>query len=926
MPRLPPSRRLLPLLLACALAPALQAAPTLPPGVAAGPCVEGICEYRLPNGLRMLLFPDATRPTVTVNLTYGVGSVHENYGETGMAHLLEHLLFKGTPTHRDIPGDMRKRGIAYNATTSLDRTNYFGSFPADDATLDWLLALEADRMTNSFVAKKDLDSEMTVVRNELEAGENEPGRVLGQRVRAAAFDWHNYGNSTIGARSDVENVPIERLQAFYRAWYRPDNATLVIAGRIEPEAALARVVRHFGPLKRPATPLPAAYTVEPVQDGERAVTVRRRGDLQLLMLAYHVPAITHPDSAALAVLADVLGDVPGGRLHAALVEPRLAAGTVAGVEALRDAGLATIIAVAGREADAVKVEAELLRQVEALATRPVTADEVARARQRIENVYETRLTDVNAVAMGLTGALASGDWRLYFLQRDRIAKVTADDVNRVARAYLKPANRTLGRFVPTDAPDRAEIPVAPAAADALKGYSGRTAVSAGEAFEATLDNIEARTQVFTVGERLKVALLPKDTRGDTVTVQADFRFADAQALARGPHRAAGLVGAMLMRGARGLDRATIDARLTALRTQGGVSGGLQGASIDLLSRREHVGEALDLAARLLREPTFPEAEFEQLRLQAITGLDASRADPGSIAGRAMAEHFDVWPEGHPLRHRSLDETLADLRALTLDDVRRFHAAFYGTAEGEITVVGDFDPVEMRTRIETLFAGWRAPVPFAPIRTSHVDITPERERLAAPDKANAVVLARLNLPLNEADPDYPALLVASSILGGGTLKSRLGDRVRQKDGLSYGVSSSISADASIDGRDDAGALTIQAIAAPQNAERVEAAIREELARLVSGGVTADELRDAVSGLLTQRRQARASDATVAGMLARNLYLQRTLDFQKRVDAALAALTVDAVNAALRRKVRPERLSVYLAGDFDGAAPPATARSP
>ena len=317
--------------LACALvlppaSAAPAAAPSLPKGASAGPCVEGICEYRLANGLRVLLFPDASRPTVTVNITYGVGSAHENYGETGMAHLLEHLMFKGTPTHGDIPVEMKKRGVSYNATTSLDRTNYFGSFPANDDTLAWMLGLEADRMVHSNIAKKDLDSEMTVVRNEMERNDNNPGSALGERLRAAAYQWHNYGHTTIGARSDVENVPIERLQGFYHSWYRPDNATLVVAGHIDPAKALARVAKAFGPVVRPAKALPVFYTVEPVQDGEHEVTVRRRGDIRLAMLAYHVPGATQADSAALDVLLDILGDTPTGRLHKALVESKLAAG------------------------------------------------------------------------------------------------------------------------------------------------------------------------------------------------------------------------------------------------------------------------------------------------------------------------------------------------------------------------------------------------------------------------------------------------------------------------------------------------------------------------------------------------------------------------------------------------------------------------
>ncbi|AXK73350.1 insulinase family protein [Lysobacter sp. TY2-98] len=916
--------RILPLALACAfaLSPAFAAPATptaLPKGLTAGPCVEGICEYRMANGLRVLLFPDTSRPTVTVNITYGVGSANESYGETGMAHLLEHLMFKGTPTHTDIPAEMKKRGVSYNATTSLDRTNYFGSFPANDDTLAWMLGLEADRMVHSNIARKDLDSEMTVVRNEMERNDNNPGSALSERLRAAAYQWHNYGHTTIGARSDVENVPIERLQAFYRTWYRPDNATLVIAGPIDTAKALAQVVKAFGPVAKPAKAMPVFYTVEPVQDGEHEVTVRRRGDVRLEMLTYHVPGATHADSAALDVLLDVLGDTPTGRLHKTLVEGKLAAGVGAGSDGLRDAGLATFYVSAPKSADAAKIEAELLRLVEQdIAQHPITAEEVTQSKQRFANAFEKNLSDVNAVAMGLTGAVADGDWRLFFLDRDRVAAVTVDDVNRVAKAYLKPSNRTLGRFVPTDSPDRAEIPAAPDAATALKGFTGRAAVAAGEAFDPTPQNIQARTETFTVGDGLKVALLPKDTRGDTVVVNATFRFGDVESLKQSPDPAASIAGAMLMRGSKALTREQIAQRFEALNTRGGVGGGLQGANISLDSKRDTVAEALALAASLLREPAFDEAEFEQIRLQAITGMEANAKEPGPLAGDALATHFDPWPVGHPLHHDSLDAQLAQIKALKLDDVRRFHQRFYGTSQGEITVVGDFDAKAMRVQIESLFASWKSPVPYAPIDTRFTDVAPQRLQIETPDKSNAVVIARINTSLNEADADYPALAVANYILGGGSMASRLGERIRGKEGLSYGVGSSLSADSSATGRDDDGALTIQAIAAPQNAAKVETGIREEFTRLVRDGVTESELRDAVAGLLTQRKQSRASDGAVAGTLSHNLYLGRTMDYQAQFDAHLAALSVAEVNAALKRHFDPAKLSIYLAGDFAKAA--------
>lgn len=926
-----PARPILALTLAVALlAPAAMpvdaaTAVPLPRGVTAGPSIEGISEYTLGNGMRVLLFPDPTKPTVTVNLTYQVGSVHETYGQTGMAHLLEHLLFKGTPTHRDISGEMKRRGIDFNATTAQDRTNYFASFPAGSDHLDWVLGMEADRMLNSRLDRADLDSEMTVVRNELEARENNPAGVLMQRVRSTAFLWHGYGQTTVGASSDVEAADIHQLRAFYRTWYRPDNATLVVAGRIEPADVLRRVQASFGKLRAPATPLPARPTVEPPQDGEREVTVRRAGDLRIAMASYHIPARTHADNAALMVLAEVLGHTPGGRLHRALVEPRIAAGTGTGADGLADPGLFSAVVVQPKDGDAARAEAILLAQLEQLADTPVSDAEVAQAQQRVANNYDLYFTDVNAVGMGLSEFVAAGDWRLLFTSRDAIAAVTAADVNRVAATYLRRENRTLGRFVPTDNPQRVQVPAAPAAAELVAGYTGREALDAGEHFEPTPENIEARTQRFTLGEGLKVALLPKRTRGGTVVVDGYFRFGDAQSLA-GRQYAAAMAGAMLMRGSRQLDRQAIDRRLEELQAKASVSGSLQGARLSLLGRGAQLEQTLELLASLLREPSFPQDEFEQLRLQAITGTEALRSEPGALAQRALALHFDPWPAGHPLQAETLDQSLAALRALRHEDVVAFHRDFYGTAQGEIAIVGDFDPAAVRAQLERLFAGWRSPRPYQSIATAHTQVAPLQQQLPAPDKPNAVLMARQNLSLRITDPDYPALMVANRILGGGALKSRLGDRIRQKDGLSYGVNSSLQADDSLTGRDDAGTLVIQAIAAPQNIARVEAAMREELQRLVDEGITAAELRDAVSGLLTEREQSRASDDTVAGMLQDQLFFNRTMAFTAGLDAAYRSLTVEQVNAAIARHLAPASLSVVAAGDFAAVAASAGSGEP
>src|SRR4051794_23081357 len=286
--------------------------------------VEGITEYALPNGLHVLLFPDSSKPNVTVNMTYMVGSRHEGYGETGMAHLLEHMLFLQTKTRKDVKQELKDHGAEMNGSTSWDRTNYFETLTATDENLKYALELEADRMVNSRIEKQLLDTEMTVVRNEFEMRENSPQGILEQRVLEAAYTWHNYGKLTIGNRSDIENVPISRLASFYQKYYQPDNALLTIAGKFDEAKTLALVANLFGPIPKPTRILEKSYTVEPTQDGERSITLRRVGDSQGIIAVYHSPAGSHPDDPVLNVLAGVLGDSPSGRLYKALVDNKKA--------------------------------------------------------------------------------------------------------------------------------------------------------------------------------------------------------------------------------------------------------------------------------------------------------------------------------------------------------------------------------------------------------------------------------------------------------------------------------------------------------------------------------------------------------------------------------------------------------------------------
>ncbi|CAN5878460.1 pitrilysin family protein [soil metagenome] len=878
-----------------------------------GASVEGITEYTMDNGLRVLLFPDASSPRTTVNITYLVGSRHEAYGETGMAHLLEHLVFKGTPRHPNIPQELTERGASPNGTTWFDRTNYFETFTASDDNLEWALDLEADRMVNSFISADDLRSEMTVVRNEFESGENSPFRVLLQRMMSSMYMWHNYGNSTIGARSDLENVPIERLQGFYRKYYQPDNAVLVVAGRLEEARARQLIEQKFGVIPRPDRTgemrIWPTYTRDPVQDGERSVTLRRVGDIQMVGAGYHVAPGSHQDWAALDLLSFILTDAPTGRLYRALVETRQAASVNALAFQLREPSPFMVLAEVRRDDDLDVATATLRRVFDELPTNRITDAEVARAKAARIRQFQLSFNNSQSIALNLSEWAGTGDWRLMFIHRDRVENVTADDVNEVVRTYFVPSNRTLAHFIPTDGPLRAQIPEAPDVDALVADYRGREAVAAGEEFDPSPDNIDARVQRFTLANGVEVALLAKETRGEAVHAGLTVRFGTAESL-MGKTYIGSLTGAMLMRGSTTRSRAEIRDAFDALRTQASVSGTSSRASAQLTTTREHLADALTLAFEVLRDPAFDEAEFEQLKREHLAALESQRSEPNALAPRTAARHGQPWPAGHPNYTPTIDEEIAGINAVTLDEVKAYYRNVYGASSGTFTAVGAFDPAVIRPVLEQHVGTMQPKVAFERVANPFHAVEPANINIETPDKANAMFYAVQPLKISDTHPDYPALVLANFMIGGGFLNSRLATRIRQEEGLSYGVGSGFSADQI----DESAMFQVFAIYAPENRAALEAAFDDEMRKLLNDGFTADELNAARNGWLQQQTVARSNDPALRVTINNNIFYGRTMQFQAELEDRVRALTVQQVNDAVRRHIDPTKMVRVKAGDF------------
>lgn len=890
----------------------------LPPGVNHVTTVEGISEYGLPNGLRVLLFPDESVENVTVNITYLVGSRMENYGETGMAHLLEHMLFKGSKDHPDIYKELSERGAHSNATTDLDRTNYFETVEATEPNLDWALRMEADRMVSSFISKKDLDKEMTVVRNEFESRENNPTEVMIERAQEIAYIWHNYGHPTIGARSDIENVPIDHLQAFYRTYYQPDNAVLVVAGRFDASTTLAKIAQIFGTIPRPTRTLPRLYTQEPTQDGERSVTLRRMGGVQNVCVMYHVPSGAHSDFAPLDVLITAMADAPAGRLYKALVETKKAI-TVAGLTFQQhDPGMAMYTAEV-QQGTALEPARDTLVDIaeNELARRPLKPEEVERAKNVLLKHLELTLNNSQKIGLELSEWEAMGDWRLLFLYRDQVKKVTPADVGRVAATYFKQSNRTLAMFVPTQKPDRAEIPQSPNVASLVTEYRGQEEVAAGERFEASPQNIEKRLARLDVRGGLKLSMLQKKTRGGVVHLDMELHIGDERSL-RGKAMVGAITGATLLRGTAHHTRQQLKDEFDRLKAQVGVAGTATDVTVSIETMGQNLPACMNLVAEILREPSFPQAEFEQICQEHIASIEESKSDPRSLATNALARHLAPYPHEDVRYVATPEEEIADIKAIRLDDIKAFHRVFYGASAGEVAVVGDFDEKSFPALVGDLFGDWKNPSQFTRVPSLFHEVAAIDSALDTPDKENAFYTGGIEIPMTSDDPDYPAMTLATTMLGGGFLNSRLATRLRQQEGVSYGVRSYFSAQA----LDKVAEFGIYAIYAPQNGPKVKKAVREVLETALKNGFTDTEVEIAKAGLLQSRQVDRAKDTVLVSRLQAYRFIGRTMQWDIDFESKIRALTGKQVVEALRRHIDLARLNVVMAGDAKKAARGAT----
>jgi zinc protease len=523
--------------------------------------------------------------------------------------------------------------------------------------------------------------------------------------------------------------------------------------------------------------------------------------------------------------------------------------------------------------------------------------------------FENLFRNSTRVGTLISEFIALGDWRLGFIYRDNLKKVTAADVNRVAKAYLMPSNRTYGLFIPTANPQRAMIPPTPDVAKMVDGYKGGAAMAAGEAFDATPDNIDKRTEVSSLTSGAKIALLQKTTRGNTVEARITLRLGDEGSMMN-KQAIADVTADMLMKGSRLHTQAQINEMLDKLSSKLSISASGQTVNIAVSSTKQNLNAVLDLVDEILHQPSFPPDEFKALIDENLAGIESQRSEPNSLAPQELQRLTNNFPKGHILYPMNADENVAAYKAVTLEDVKKFHAEYYNGSSATAAVVGDFDAPATKQRLNKILDNWSAVKSYTRVANPYHDVPVQNRELKTPDKKMAMFFAGLPMKLRDDNPDYAALTMGNYILGGGFLNSRLATRIRQKEGISYGVGSFLQASS----LDDNGTFGSYAIYNPDNKAKLEQVWKEELVRIINEGITEEELKDAKSGLLQSRATSRAQDAALAGALNNNLFINRNMQFSKQIDEQIEKLTVAQVNAAMKKHLNPDKIIIVKAGDF------------
>jgi len=870
----------------------------------------GIDEYHCTlNDLTVLLMEDHSAPVATFMVTYHVGSRNEAIGHTGSTHILEHMMFKGSKNFNKENGKpiwtvLQNIGAQINATTWMDRTNYFELLPSEH--LESAIAIEADRMRNLLIKDEERQTEMTVVRNEFERGENDPFDTLDKNMWATAYQAHPYHHSTIGWRSDIEGVSTERLREFYETFYWPNNATLTIIGDFNKDDVLQMILNNYGKIPKSPHAIPEMYTTEPEQEGARRFVIKRSGQTGIVGIAHKTPEGLHKDNYTFQILSRILGDGKSSRLYKKIVDKGLATSVSMWDFPFHDNGLFITYVFLTPNVNHKDAEKIILDEYELIKNKGVTDEEIARAKGQIRAEQAYSRDGSYSIASNLNEAIATGDWTYYTNYFENINKVTKEDIKRIVDTYLIEDKSTTGYFIPLTGSGggggQANSPKAHHPynfMDTTEDYYSGSGVSESKIADRIIEQTPLsgiRLLTMETGVKDVVTISGSLLGGDVYSPQANIMIAD-------------LTASMLDKGTKNKSKFEIADKLETVGASIYFSSDQHNVSYNAKCLKKDIPLVLELLAEQLREPAFNKDDLKTLKTRLIGNLKKDQEHTGKQAGGAFLRK--LYPEGHPNYSYKIDERIKMVNNIQTSNLKNFHDIYYGLGNMTIVAVGDVDSEAFSAQVTKVFGGWKT----SPLKKKESSLTANiaggaTEYVTIKDKTSADIYIGLPIGIDRNHEDYYPLMLGTYILGG-NFSARLMQTVRDEQGLTYHIQSTLGG---VDNGND-GYWLIGGSFAPQMVEQGYNASIEQLDKWRIGGVTQAELDAKKSTITGSYKVGLATTRGLARQILTNAERGRLNDYLDMYPELIEAINLDQVNNAIKKYVDKDKLVFVAAGSLD-----------
>lgn len=884
---------------------------------------QKIEEYKLENGFRIILAQNDKENKVFMNTIYLTGSLNDPQGKGGLAHLLEHLAFKGT---ENIQGEEFQRRLDQytlmtNASTDYYSTKYTNIIRPEQNSINQVIHLEAERMDKLVLQEKFVPSEISIVKREREVRMDQPFSVLMDQMWKSAYGNQYLGRLPIGDLKELQSIKMHELNKFYRTWYAPNNAVMVISGKFDKTEVLKQIDQNFSSISARQIP---AQTQVPVLDSSQ---IKQRNFLvqkgsEFAKFNIYLNGRNEKIKSALALSPALYSMQPSGHLYQSIVETGLSTGVQVTTWLDQDFNLVFIGAIYAPNHDPKKVKAALISGVEK--GQPFNETELNRVKNLIQNQADSILSNAAALGGRLSDYYVSyqGDWTQYFSDLQRVKNLKLDEVNRTLTEFLVPEHRISGDIQPT--PEDQKKALQQQAAEPAKTLDQTDSKE-----EPLKDKVEYQYEVaeyvktsknYLLATEKKIqrgklkngiqyAFYPTSTRDDKTYATISVDFGTEKSLFN-QGEVLDLMAYLMLRGS---DQYTLQEIADKSIAAGGGATAIasgNGITIQIVAKKDKFEDFFKFMLAVLKNPKFEQSQFDLIKSQSLSVLDRPYTEPETVAALTISRILETYQPGDLRYHFEPDLAKQQMQATTVEKVKQLYQNFFISNHAQIAITGDYQTATMLQLIQQELGSWKAKLPYQRLSSDYQAYSAKKIHALSEQREFGNYQAILTFPAGADHPDAPALILFSYILGDSQLSSRLAQELREKNALVYSFGSGLNLDDWV----DSGALTIEANYTAGKSTQVSQGVYKVLNDLLSQGVTEQELEAAKANILKKRVTALEDERNIHQMLTPQLERNRDLLFREKRDQALEKLTKADVDAVIKKYIKLDQLVEVMADQY------------